>query len=216
MRVVLGLDASWGGTGWCLATGDGPVEAGHVAFTGRWRLVELRTFLDGELARVLAEGELLLGPADPPVRVVVEKPPELYKHGNQSAAIGVGRIVGAFQLWGVQPGRLAYPDEVEPEDWRRRWGISPAGKGRTREVLKNESMLKVRATYGNRWLDPYPLGAPEVPRGRRRSSFSNLPPTKFPTAGPRGDVAEAVLIAVDAARRYDEGPAGPAAWRAKR
>ena len=162
MRVVLGNDAAWGGWAWCLATPDGPVEVGHVALTGRWRLADLRAYLDDELARALTEGELLLGPADPPVRVVVERPPELYRHGNQSAALGVGRLVGALQLWGLQPGRLAYPDEVEPEEWRSRWGIRPAGKNRTREVLKNEAMLKVRATYGNRWLDPFPLGAPRT------------------------------------------------------
>lgn len=215
MRIVVGLDSAWGGTGWCVATERGPLEVGQLTLTGTWRLVQLRAFLDGELSRALTDAELLLGPTDPPVRVVVEKPPDQYAAGTQAAAIGIARLLGALQLWGLQPGRLAYPDEVEPNDWRARWGIAPPGRNRTREVLKFDAIAKVRATYGAEWLAPYPLGAPAAPRRKgRRSSFAPLrPPMKYPTAGPQGDVAEAILIAVDGARNYDAGPAGPAGWR---
>lgn len=217
--LTLGMDASWTGWGWCLADQHGPVQAGHVALgppqrrpsatkgnpdpqlQSTHRTARLRAYLDGPLAWVLADGQLLRGPTDPLVRVVVEIPPVAFKAGKASAYVGVGRLVGAIELWGCRPS-LAYPWVQEPGAWRSWWGIAPTRKGRDGEACKADAITQVAARWGRRWVDPFPLGGSYTPSGAPRG-------VKLRKAGPRGDVAEAILLAVGSSRHPHEAPAGP-------
>ena len=209
LRVItLGNDASWGGWGWCLADQHGPLQVGHVALgpprrraratrrnpdpqlRSTHRTARMGLYLDGPLAWALADGQVLRAPTDPLVRVVVEVPPLGFKKGKASAYVGVGRLVGAIENWGSRPA-LATPWVQEPGDWRAWWGIPPSRKGRGSAELKADAIELVTRRWGANWLEPF-----------RRTT----------KGGPRGDVAEAILLAVGSSLHPDQAPASPEQW----
>ena len=196
MSVTIGMDAGWGGLGWCLATAQGPIAAGHVVLDGTWQMARLASWLDGELGALLPEAELLRAPGDPPIRIVFEKPPMAFRGGagrgggpagNQMAVgYGMGRLAGAIELWTVLRG-LAYPWPVETAVWRGWWSIG--GRGRAeKKRLAVDCVNKLgwsRFLLGHTW------------KGADGD-------------GSIGDVAEGTLIAVGAARNIHQAPKGPA------
>lgn len=220
--VTLGFDASWTGTGWCLADQHGPIQCGHVGFgpprkrarksarnpnpplLPTHRTAKLRAWLNGPMAWVLADAQLLRLPTDPLVRIAVEIPPVAFKAGKASAYIGVGRLVGAIELWATRP-TLSYPWVQEPGDWRRWWSIAPSRRGRDSETLKSEAIHQVRARWGAEWLDGYRMGGTYRRKGAPVGCRSQK-------AGPRGDVAEAILLAVGSAQHADQAPGNPERW----
>lgn len=215
--VVLAFDASWTGTGWCLADQHGPLRCGHLAlgparrrtskshpWRRTYREAKLREWLAGPMAHVLADAMLDRQPQDPLVRVAVEVPPVAFKGGQATAYVAVGRLVGALELWGTRSS-LGVPWVQEPGDWRAWWGIAPTGRRRDGETLKAEAIHQVRARWGREWLEPYDEG----PRYRRKGAPAGCYSRK---AGPRGDVAEAILLGVGSAQHHDEAPAYPATW----
>lgn len=215
MPAAVANDAAWGGWGWCLATHEGPVACGHLALGGRaWRWHSLEAVLAGDEPvhapgrvwppswdgctwpdlLVEAVGRTRAGEHLP--RVVVEHPPAIYspptvgkgrRSGTQAAVgYGMGLLVGNLLRAGVRPRELAAPWEVEITTWRGWWGI----KARDREAYKAEAIWQVRArTWGDALL-PFPDEGDDH--------------------GPRGDVGEAILQAVGAARHAGDGPRGPA------
>lgn len=212
MRVLtLGCDASWGGWGLCGADQDGPLQTAHVALgpprkrarpskrnpnpeqVSTYRLQRLVQLLQGPVAYMLTDLELLRRPTDPPVRVVIEVPPVAFKGGKASAYVQVGRLVGSLELWACRR-HTATPWVLEPGEWRPWWGIRPTCRGRGRDKLKAEAIWHVGRHWSPDWLEPY------------RDSGK--------TRGPRGDVAEAILQAVGAARHPGLAPATPADWPA--
>ena len=208
--LTIGNDASWGGWGTCLANQHGPLQVGHVTLgpprrrasktkanpkpplLSTHRTARLRGYLDGPLAWLLADAQLLRAPIDPLVRVVVEVPPLGFKRGKASAYVGVGRLVGAIEAWGCRPS-LAYPWVQEPGDWRQWWQIPPTRKGRGSAELKADAIDLVIKLWGGHWLQPY-----------RRTA----------KGGPCGDVAEAILLAVGSSQHPHEAPATPEDWPA--
>ncbi len=210
--IVVGMDAAWGGWGWCLADQDGPRQAGHVVMgppsrkkRSTHRTARLAAYLAGPIAHALADGGLARASASPRLRVAIELPPSQYATGRQSAALGLGRLVGALELWATRPS-LAYPWMLEPTEWRAWWDIAPTRRGRNGDDLKREAIFQVPARFGSQWVDPFPLG----PKKKRKGAPARMPKTDTP--GPRGDVAEAILIAVGAALYNDDAPAGPTSW----
>lgn len=210
MSLILGNDAAWGGWGWCLATSGGPVRVGHIKLGGRsWPMASLAAYLR-DMEDVLVEGQILQG-ADPrPLRVVIEEPPICYSGGerrgvypeghpkagedipagNQAATgYGLGRIAGAIELWGCRP-HLAYPWLIDPGAWRKWWKGRLRGKGRA--AKKQAAVALVRSEGWGRFLAPWPW--------------------KGDDGGAVADVAEAILLAVGAARNDQDAPAGPASW----
>ena len=216
MNVVLAADAAWGGMGLALVTEQGPTDTAHVRLSGAtWRWPALGRWLDGDVARIVADGELLRGAADPPLRLVVEKPPAVYsgverwnasrqghlpsapagKAGNQSATCyGLGRLAGALEWWWIREHPdLGYPWLVEPREWRT-W-MKVGGTGRV--ARKRAAVQLCRLAGWGRFLDPFPWDdAPEH------------------AGGAMGDVAEAVLLGVGAARNATLAPPGPRRPRA--
>lgn len=197
MPVILGHDASWTGWGYCLANETKPIEVGHVANLGNrsWRWSDLRRQL-GELDALLTEAELLSGAELP--RLAVEVIPPVYSgHGNQAATgQGLGQLTGPILLWGTRPGILAYPWELEPRDWRSWWKIAGRRNPKGRAGWKAWAVELVGILGWRHHLEPFPATGDDL--------------------GPRGDVAEAILIAVGAARHVAEAPRGPVrdpAWR---
>jgi len=201
-HLTLASDLSWGGWGWSAGTAAGPLAVGHVrpgAPTWRWPAVA--AYLDGPFAAAVVDLQLRRGPEDPPVRIVIEEPPMVYSGasrggkagrpiGNQSAtAYGLGTLSGAVQLWTVQRGDLGYPWLVDPRTWRGWMGVG--GKGRLER--KQRAVQFVRLNGWGRLLDPYPWD-----------------PDPEAAGGAQGDVAEAILLQVGAARHATEAPAGPA------
>jgi hypothetical protein len=203
MRITVGLDAAWGGLGWSLATDQGPLAVGHVKLNGStWRWQALSAYLDEVIAPTISDGELMLGADDPAVRLVIEEPPMVYSGaarakktapgeklgmaGNQAAVgYGLGRLAGALELWSFRRGGLAYPWLVDPRTWRAWWRVG--GKGRAER--KQAAVGIVRASGWARHLEPHKWTGDD--------------------GGAQGDVAEAMLLAVGAARRHAEAPAGP-------
>lgn len=192
MPVVIAHDASWKSWGWALCDPDGPIRSGVIPglASKAWRWDGLAARLQG-LDAELAELEATLPPDEPPIRVVVERAPPVYAgRGNQAATgLGMGQITGAILLWGTRPGRLAYPWEVTPGDWRA-WWIDPGErKPRGRNAWKAWAVAKVERHGWDGHLGPYPWEGED--------------------GGARGDLAEAILIGVGAARHHQDGPRGP-------
>jgi hypothetical protein len=211
MRVTLAFDAAWGGTGWCLATEQGPVAVGHVKLSGRaWRWPALLAWLDAVIAPELVDGELLRGDADPPIRLVIEEPPAVYSGaerwakakqghlpgakpppaGNQAATcFGLGRLAGALELWWVKEHpEKGYPWLVEPREWRT-W-MKVGGTGRI--ARKRAAVDTVKLSGWGHHLVPFPWD-----------------PDPDKAGGALGDVAEAILLAVGASRNASLAPVGP-------
>lgn len=207
MNCVVALDAAWGGMGYCVATEQGPVYSGHVTLSGfTWKLAALDRWLEDVLAPMAIEAELLRGPGDPKARLVIEQPPLVYAGkdrgfgkkradgepaqrgmaGNQSAiCFGMGRLAGAIELWWYRRG-LGYPWLVPPGAWRT-WA-KVGGKGRNDR--KRRAVEKVVLLGWGEHLRPHRW--------------------KDDGGGPRGDVAEAILLGVGAAQHAKEAPEGPA------
>jgi len=206
--LTLGMDASWTGWGWCLGDQHGPMQVGHLALgaprrrdratkrdptpdlRSTHRLQRLHRYLHGPLAWVLADAQVLRAPTDPLVRVVIEVPPLGYKMGKASAYVGVGRLVGSIELWACRPS-LATPWVQEPGEWRAHWRIPPSRKGRGSAELKADAIALVGKLYGDHWLAPF------------RATDAG---------GPRGDVAEAILLTVRASADPSDAPNTPEAW----
>lgn len=206
--LVLGNDASWGGWGWCLADQHGPLQVGHLALgpprrrasktkanpypklLATHRLQRFKQYLHGPLALVLADAQLLRRPSDPLVRVVVEVPPLGFKSGKASAYVAVGRMVGAIEVWGCRPS-LATPWVQEPGEWRGYWRIPPSGRGRGSAQLKADAITLATSLWGRKWLEPF---------------------NRTAKGGPRGDVAEAMLLTVRSCRDQTGAPETPTTW----
>ena len=186
--LVLGNDAAWGGWGWCLARSVGPISVGHVALgSRRWRWDALGYQLDAL--------EALVDKAAAPVRVVVEEAPAIYTSpaGGRRLARGhaltpykLGQLTGSILLWGCREG-WPYPWAVGVSEWRSWWNI----RGRGRAIKKRSAIRLVLSKGWGRFLQP------------------------FSGEDQRGDVAEAILLAVGAAMRPELAPAGPARRRAR-
>jgi len=199
--LVLANDSSWTGWGWALCSNAGPIAVGHVQGLGgrAWRWAALRDELE-RLDLELTEAQALLGPGDPLPRVVVERAPKVYRgRGNQAATgQGIGQLGGAILLWGTRPGRLAYPWELEPGDWRPWWLEARGRRPKGREAWKAWAVRLVETLGWGDHLAPWPWTGDD--------------------GGARADVAEAVLLGVGAAQHHRLGPVGPSparspAWR---
>lgn len=191
--MICGIDSSWGGLGWALATKSEVCDVGHVILgTKTWRWTALRDWLETEFAEIVVE--LLAQPAPPqPPRVVLEVPPAVYSgasrgtRGNQAATgHGLGTINGPILVESVRHRALAYPWEVTPDTWRAWWGVT--GKGRL--AKKRMAISIVRGLGHGRHLERFPETTEDL--------------------APRADVAEAILIAMGAARNIAGAPKGPA------
>ena len=204
-EVILGNDAAWGGWAWCLGTVDGPLAVGHLRLAGRtWRWSALVDVLEGRVP-VHRPGQVWPPHRDGQTwpmlldelgiahgRVLVEHAPAVYsgrgrgRPGNQAATgFGLGLLAGPVLTSGCRT-QLAYPWEVEPMEWRRWWGITGTGG---RAPAKARAIAIVRASTWGPFLSPF---------DDRGEDF-----------GACGDVAEAILMTVGAARHVVDAPAGP-------
>lgn len=204
MNTALGLDPSWKGLGWCAATDQGPVAAGHVSLDRTWRWSAVDAWLRQVLGPEVADLGLLRGADDPPPFLAIEKPPPVYTGGtnadggvlnhvagNQAyVGYGLGTLAGAIQLWWVQQGWLGYPWELEPREWRAWWSLNGGrGEKRGRAEKKARAIRLVESMRWGRFLEPFPRDGEDH--------------------APCGDVAEAILMAVGAARHARDAPSGP-------
>lgn len=196
MTLILGNDAGWAGWGWCLGNEIGPITVGHHALGGRaWRWSSILGAL-GELDQAL-EAAAHRPDARGQVRVAVEVAPAVYRgRGNQaSIGQGMGQIQGAILHWGTRPGVMLYPWEIGVAEWRAWWGIRACGG---RSAYKLAAIRTVIQLGWRARLEPFADPGPD-------QDF-----------GPRGDVAEAILMTVGAARHPNAAPVGPVrdpAWR---
>lgn len=205
-RLTSGFDAAWGGLGWALGTQHGPIAAGHLVPDNKsHRMPALLDFLRGEFEHLVVEAQLELGPDDPPHRAAIERLPWNYKRkGNQVRTVyGVSGIAHVIAGWACRPGWL-HPWLVPPRDdrpkrlrgntlprpgWRQWWGITVKGRAAKKRAAIN---LVHRLGWGH-LLDQH---ADIDANGD----------------GPRGDVAEGILIQVGSARHHKHAPATPVAW----
>lgn len=173
MAVVLAADAAWGGLGWCLATEGGPLTAGHIVLKARARRVEaLQGYLDALWLPLLEEQRK----AGSEPRIVIEAMPEVYRRGNQAnVGYGLGRITGSIEMWAVIRG-FAEPELMGVREWRSYWSIVGP-----REAAKARA---IRLVEGLRW-----------------GAFLRRPNGAPLNDDARGDVAEAILLGMAAARK---------------
>lgn len=209
--LVAGFDAAWGGTGWCIATERGPLEAGHVVTDGAYRLVRLQSVLQS-LEHRLADHTLALHRSDPPPRAAIERLPWSYRRpGSQVRTVfGISGCAHVIAAWGTRRD-WGYPWLIPPTDdrgkpkpgakprapapgWRQWWGI----RGKGRPAKKRDAIRHVRALGWGDLLELLPLMS-----GDDVDANGD---------GPRGDTAEGILIAVGAARHPEQAPRMPRRW----
>lgn len=186
--VVLALDAAWDRTGWAICDADGPLVFGDARPDGEWRHAKAAA-LFREL-RAEAQ-ELAIGRDADPILVVERcgthyswQAPKRGKDDQRGAdptrvVRGLSEIVGSSANAGVGVG-WRYPWLIEPNDWRSWWRLRGGG----REKVKAAAV----ALVGCAW--------PAVGK-------------VLEARGDAGDVAEAILLGVGAARRSTEAPTGP-------
>lgn len=194
MNLVIGFDPGWGCTAVSIGTETGPRHVEHWG-DATWRYHRLQQRLDA-LDEKVASFESYMGPTDT-VRVVVEKPPQVYKRGNQaSTGFGLGKLVGAICMWGARPGWL-YPWEINIVQkktqigWRTHWGL----KGK-RGIVKVRAVKLAQSLGWSEYFDGCPVQFPG----------DNKP-------YPASDRAEAMLIQVAGSKLAHLGPKGPKEWR---
>lgn len=191
MPHVVSLDPSWGGCGYALCNEGGPLESGWIKLGTTWKWDTLAAFLAGPLSHLVVDAVLATRLGEPMPRVAVEIPAMIHRGSSHTTVRGVALATGPFLAWGVQPERLAYPWALEPRPWRAWWRITVRGR-------PAKKLAAVRIVQGLGW-------------GAHLAHH----PTASDDQGPRGDVAEAILIGVGAARHHADGPRGPAKWRYK-
>lgn len=201
MLIVYAHDLAWNGWGSCLAVAERPLSVQHARLGGlAWRWPGVLRHLNGPIAAELCDAESMRRETDPRVRMVIEEPPAVYSGasrgkpgrpaGNQAmVGYGLGRLAGAVELWSEQRGDLAYPWLVEPGEWRKWWRLG--GKGRYERKVAARDL--VRAMRWGHLLEPF-----------------DWPADPDEAGGAQGDVAEAILLAVGAARNPTGAPKGPA------
>lgn len=235
--LVLGIDGGWGGSGWCLATSEGPIEAGRRKLpdadteTRARRARAVKAWLaelDERIAMARIDLAVRYGRAAPP-RVVVERIPWVYAGRGNQAAIGwgQGRLDGMIELWATRDDwspcwLVPSGDElVKPARAKRKTpaemlaelrGQAPATPGRAVRSTTGDGVL----WHGWRPWWGYPAN---VERSRAKAHAIRLVRglgwgylldghAETPAdAPPAGDVAEAVLIAVGGARHPGFAPA---------
>lgn len=212
MNLTVGFDASWGGTGWCIATQDGPKEAGFIRTQGDYRMLKMVEFLH-QLDLKIAGYQVQLSPASPPPVCVIERLPWAYSRmGSQVRTVygisGCAHVIAGHYArpdwgypWLIPPRgdkkkptkKNPIPPPTEP-GWRQWWGIT--GKGR--HAKKRSAIRTVRRLHWGYLLDALPL------KGGQDVDVNG--------DGPRGDVAEGILIAVGAAKHRAQAPKMPRKW----
>ena len=172
-HLTLGNDAAWGGWGQCLAdAARGPLWVGWQKLGGRtWRWTVLR--------EALAELDQLSQLRS--IRVVVEKPPAVYKGagrhgqhgkraGNQAVVgYGMGQLIGPILAWGE--GHHVLDEAMQPhnpESPTRGKSRSPSGEGGGTSAASEEvarltnwrRSFKWSAWAGQRNTSPSTAGRP--------------------------------------------------------
>lgn len=200
-QLIVGFDSAWNGTGWAICTEHGPIYSGHVR-AGTWRIAGLLAALH-QIELLLVDERIAHGGVAP--RVVIERLPWSYRRmGSQVRTVyGISGCAHVIAAWGCRPdwaypwlhpprddrkrGRSSKPLEPDP-GWRQWWQIR--GK---RPVAKRAAIdIVTKAGWGRHLED-----RPDIDKDGN---------------GARGDVAEAILIGVGAARHPEQHPKGPRRW----
>lgn len=185
--IVLSADASWKTTGWAISDAKGPIVFGDARLSGDWRYAKAQVLVRELRAEAV---DLAIGRDATPI-AVIERAGTHYSWQDAKRQAGDKRgadptvvVRGLSECVGaIALGTVwpgwGYPWLIEPNDWRAWWNL----RGR-REGLKRAAL----ALVGAHW--------PAIHRVLVRR-------------GDEGDVAEAILLGVGAARRESEAPTGP-------
>lgn len=207
---VLAMDASWKTIGVALCTAKGPVWTAYFRPPAEPAGKSTRAaFIDGPFMEQIT---LMLAtrPVAPASRadviVGIETAPAVYAgRGNQAAtAGGLGRLRGMLE---IEARRISdHPvwliptvdevvkhgkdhGQVARHGWRTWWGY---GRAASREALKRHA---INVVVGNKW------------------GTHLLDTDRTDLEGPAGDLAEAILMGVGAARHVEQRPSEPARRR---
>ncbi len=131
--MILGVDAAWGACGWAVVDGARLVDAGVIKPSKARRVCSLLAALEA-------------GPGRHPLTsAVVEWPGRhdgLHGGGDVTVVRALGQVGGVVGAWAALRG--AEPRMVEPEEWRRVWGIHGHASAKTKALAVQEA----RRAYG--------------------------------------------------------------------
>ena len=133
MSLILGVDAAWGACGWAVVDGLKLVDSGVIKPSKAGRVSSLLAALEA-------------GPGRHPWSIaVVEWPGRhdgLHGGGDVTVVRALGQIAGAVGAWAALRG--VEPRMVEPEEWRRVWGIHGHASAKGKALAIQEA----RRAYG--------------------------------------------------------------------
>ncbi len=110
--MILGVDAAWGACGWAVVDGARLVDSGVIKPSKAQRVCSLLAALEAGPGRHRLE------------LAVVEWPGRhdgLHGGGDVTVVRALGQVGGVVGAWSALRG--LEPRMVEPEEWRRVWGI---------------------------------------------------------------------------------------------
>lgn len=131
--MILGVDAAWGACGWAVVDGLKLVDVGVIKPSKAGRVCSLLSALEEGPGRHSWD------------IAVVEWPGRhdgLHGGGDVTVVRALGQIAGAVGAWAALRG--LEPRMVEPEEWRRVWGIHGHASAKGKALAIQEA----RRAYG--------------------------------------------------------------------
>ena len=126
--MILGVDAAWGACGWAVVDGLKLVDSGVIKPSKAGRMCSLLSALEAGPGRHTLTSAVVEWPG---------RHDGLHGGGDVTVVRALGQIAGAVGLWAALRG--LEPRMVEPEEWRRVWGIHGHASAQTKALAVQEA-----------------------------------------------------------------------------
>ena len=126
--MILGVDAAWGACGWAVVDGLKLVDSGVIKPSKAGRVCSLLSALEAGPGRHTLTSAVVEWPG---------RHDGLHGGGDVTVVRALGQIAGAVGAWAALRG--LEPRMVEPEEWRRVWGIHGHASAQTKALAVQEA-----------------------------------------------------------------------------